>query len=50
MCQKGLDEPLANCGICHVRVDSAHTRTEWPLYPLMDTEVLSINDVAHLTP
>jgi len=41
---------LANCGICHVRVDSAHTRTEWPLYPPMDTEVLSINDVAHLTP
>lgn len=42
---------LANCSISRIRLvpDPAKERPDWPLYPPVAVEVLSINDVAHLT-
>jgi len=41
---------LANGSISHIRLvpEPAKERPNWPLYPPVDTEVLSINDVHHL--
>jgi broad specificity phosphatase PhoE len=41
---------LANSSISHVRLvpESAKERPNWPLYPPVKAEVLSINDIAHL--
>ena len=41
---------LANCSISHIRLvpEPANERSNWPLYPPVAAEVLSINDVSHL--
>ena len=39
---------MENCAISRVRFVSAQDQTAWPLYPVMTTELLSLNEVAHL--
>jgi len=39
---------MENCAISRVRFVSAQDQTAWPLYPVMTTEILSLNEVAHL--
>ncbi|MBA3533627.1 MAG: histidine phosphatase family protein [Ardenticatenales bacterium] len=41
---------LENCAISHVRFapDPAKERPNWPLYPPVEAEILSVNDVSHL--
>ena len=43
---------LGNCSISRIRLvpEPAKERPHWPLYPPVEAEVLSINDVAHLSP
>ncbi len=42
---------LENCSISHVRFvpEPTKERQNWPLYPPVEAEVLSINDVSHLS-
>lgn len=41
---------LSNCSVSHVRLvpEPEKERPNWPLYPPVEAEVLSINDMAHL--